>query len=294
MQGKGKIQSRIREIETLMIAQDFWNDKDKAQTLIRELRGLKTEAEGGSKYDKGNAIITILSGAGGDDAEDFTSMLYHMYQKYIDRKGWTSYALHEHTNDHGGYRNIAFEVQGKRAYGTLKNESGVHRLVRLSPFNAKKQRHTSFSLVEVVPKFKEMMELNIPDDELEIHFARSSGPGGQNVNKRETAVRMTHIPSGISVHVDSERSQVQNREKALTILHGKLYKKKEEDRKREARGLSVSAHTDIEWGSQIRSYVLHPYKMVKDHRTNIEIRDVNSVLNDGELDSFIDAERKLE
>lgn len=277
-----------------MLAPNFWNDKDKAQALIKELQELKTQGHGGSKYDKGNAIITILSGAGGDDAEDFTGMLYRMYQKYIDRKGWTSYALHEHTNDHGGYRNIAFEIEGKEAYGTLKNESGVHRLVRLSPFNAKKQRHTSFSLVEVIPKFKEVVELEIPDDELEVHFARSSGPGGQNVNKRETAVRMTHIPSGISVHVDSERSQLQNREKALSILHGKLYKKKEEDLKREAKGLSVSAHTDIEWGSQIRSYVLHPYKMVKDHRTNVEVRDIKSVLEDGELDSFIDAELKLE
>ena len=294
MESKKEIKNRIVVIEELMLAADFWNDKDKAQALIRELQELKADVEGGSKYDKGNAIITILSGAGGDDAEDFTGMLYHMYQKYIDRKGWTSYTLHEHTNDHGGYRNVAFEIEGKGAYGILKNESGVHRLVRLSPFNAKKLRHTSFSLVEIVPKLKEVEKLQIPDDELEIHFARSSGPGGQNVNKRETAVRLTHTPSGISVHVDSERSQAQNREKALSILHGKLYKKKEEDRKREARGLSVSARTDIEWGSQIRSYVLHPYKMVKDHRTNVEVRDVEGVLTDGELDSFIDAELKLE
>lgn len=291
---KQNIQKRIEEIEVLMSAPDFWTDKERAQALIKELQALKAQAEGKSAYDRGNAIITILSGAGGDDAEDFTGILYRMYEKFIADKGWTSILLSEHQNDHGGYRNIAFEVDGKNAYGTLKNESGVHRLVRISPFNAKKLRHTSFSLVEVVPKLEDMGDIELSPDDLDIQFARSSGPGGQNANKRETAVRVVHKPTGISVHVDAERSQVQNRERAIELLCGKLYKKREEDMKKKAKGLSISAGTDIEWGNQIRSYVFHPYKMIKDHRTNVEVRDIDKVIEDGELDVFIDAEKNLE
>lgn len=294
MKSKEEIQKRIQEIEKAMIQPDFWNDSAKAQLMIKEMNDLKQSLLGGSKYDKGDAVITILSGAGGDDAEDFSSILYRMYQKYIANKGWVSTILHQHENDHGGYRNITFEVDGKNVYGTLKNESGVHRLVRISPFNAKKLRHTSFSLVEVVPKFKDIGDIEIPLDDIEVQFTRASGPGGQNVNKRETAVRVTHTPSGISVYVDSQRSQAQNKEKALATLKGKIYKKKEEDRKKEEKGLSISSSTEIEWGSQIRSYVLHPYKMVKDHRTNVEIREIDSVLEDGELQPFVDAERNLE
>ena len=166
--------------------------------------------------------------------------------------------------------------------------------MRLSPFNAKKQRHTSFSLVEVVPKMKDVEEIDVNEENIEITFTRSGGPGGQNVNKRETAVRVVHKPTGLSAYADSERSQAQNKEQALSILRGKLYRKREEDQRKEAKGLSVSATTEIEWGSQIRSYVLHPYKMVKDHRTDVEVRSIESVLEDGELDVFIDAERDLE
>ena len=308
METRKDIQNRIKEIEAAMVASDFWNDKDVAQRLIKELQDLKILAKGGSKYDKNDAIVSILSGAGGDDAEDFSAMLYHMYQKYFDKQNWETRLLHANENDHGGYRNITFEVserglsaahmpdgQGRQGvYGKIKNESGVHRLVRLSPFNSKKLRHTSFSLVEVIPKLKDFGEIELETDDLEIHFAKSSGPGGQNANKRETAVRITHKPTGLSVHVESERRQLQNKEKALEILKGKLFKKREEDRKREAKGLSISATTEIEWGNQIRSYVLHPYKMVKDHRTNVETRDVESVLEDGILDQFIDGEQNLE
>jgi peptide chain release factor 2 len=286
-----------KEIETLeqeMTTPMFWDDKVKAQNTIKRLNELKDELLGAEKYDKGDAILSILSGAGGDDAEDFSSMLLRMYVKYIEKKGWQVNLIHENKNDVGGYRNISLEVVGKNAYGNLKNESGVHRLVRISPFNAKSLRHTSFSLVEVIPKLeKNNAAIEIPPEDMRIEFSKSGGPGGQNVNKRETAVRIIHIPTNMSVHVSTERSQEQNREKAVEMLKGKLFKKREDDKAKEKAGLSISKTTDIEWGNQIRSYVLHPYKMVKDHRTEIEIRDVDSVLEDGEIDEFIEAEKGL-
>ncbi len=200
--------------------------------------------------------------------------------------------LHEHMNDQGGYRNLSAEISGKNVYGTLKNESGVHRLVRLSPFGKADIRQTSFSLVEVIPKFEKMNDMVIPPEDIRIETAKAGGPGGQNVNKRETAIRAIHIPSNFSVHVTSERSQQQNREKAIDMLKAKLYKKQEDDRKKKEKGMAISSTTDIEWGSQIRSYVLHPYKMVKDHRTEVETSNTEKVLN-GELDPFIEAEKGL-
>jgi peptide chain release factor 2 len=279
---------KLEELEALMIGPDFWSDKIKAQAIIKEIADLKVEIAGVDKYDSGDAIMTIMGGAGGIDAEDFARMLLEMYKKFFDKQKWSYRLLHQNENDHGGFRNITLEISGKGVYGKMKGESGVHRLVRLSPFNAKSLRHTSFALVEFIPKFEKTSaaDLIISEDDLTFDFARSSGPGGQNVNKRETAVRIVHLPTKISVHVDGERSQAQNKEKALQILRAKVYVLKEEERKKKEQGMYVSKTADIEWGNQIRSYVLHPYKMVKDHRTGVETAKVDEVL-DGDIEKFL-------
>ena len=287
-----KIQKKIEEIERAMNSAEFWADKDKAQALIREYEALKNELAGVGKYDAGGAVMTIFSGAGGDDAEDFSRMLLEMYQKFFNKRKWNYRIIHKNENDHGGYRNITLEINSKGVYGTLKNESGVHRLVRLSPFNAKALRHTSFSMVEVIPKFEKLNEVKIPPEDIKTEYSRSSAPGGQNVNKRETAVRLVHLPTNLAVHVESERSQAQNRERAQRMLEAKLYKLLEAERMAKEKGMYISKTIQIEWGNQIRSYVLHPYKMVKDHRTDVEVHDVEEVL-DGEIGVFLEAERDL-
>jgi peptide chain release factor 2 len=284
--------ARIAEIEQLMVDPNFWNNKTEAQLLIKELQDLKAARDGKSGYDEGDAIVTIFAGAGGDDAEDFAHMLVEMYLKFFKKRGWGVRILHQNENDHGGYRNITFEISGKRVYGEIKHESGVHRLVRISPFNAKKLRHTSFAMVEVIPKFEKVTEQDIPTEEITVEFAKSSGPGGQNVNKRETAVRIVHLPTKLSVHVESERSQAQNRQKGLEILKGKIYRLREDERMSKEKGMYISKTTDAEWGNQIRSYVLHPYKMVKDHRTEAETHDVEAVLG-GDIELFLEAEKNL-
>jgi peptide chain release factor 2 len=297
MDEKQDLQKELERLEAAMNGADFWTDKEAAQATIRRVQDLKAEIESGGnvgKYDRGNALMSIFSGAGGDDAEDFSKMLLNMYLKFFDRRGFGVKIFHKNENDHGGYRNLTLEITGKNVYGILKNESGVHRLVRISPFNANAKRHTSFSMVEVIPEFEKQSaaELDIPDKDIRVELSRSSGPGGQNVNKRETAVRVVHIPTGIAAASESERSQAQNKEKAMQILYGKIYKALEDERIKKEEGMYISKTTQIEWGNQIRSYVLHPYKMVKDHRTGVETSQVDKVLS-GEIDEFLEADAKL-
>lgn len=264
------------------------------ENLSVELRKTELKKFLSGRFDKKDAIISIYSGAGGVDAQDWASMILKMYEKYAERKGWEFKILHQSFGEMNGIKSATVEIKGKMAYGWLKGEQGTHRLVRISPFSAKGLRHTSFASVEILPSLKEELkkEIEIDEKDLKIEMFRSSGPGGQNVNKRETAVRLIHIPTGIAVAVQNERYQGANREKAMEILRLKLYQKREEEAKRVLSGIKGGKKIEAAWGRQIRSYVFNPYKMVKDHRTGIETAQVDKVLN-GELDEFIEAELKL-
>lgn len=290
----------LSEMLELLESLDNAQDKPDAEKEIEKKYGeleeiiskeeLKTFLSG--KYDSSNALLSIYSGAGGTEAQDWAQMLLRMYQRYCEANSFLVKVLHVHEGQEAGIKSATLEIRGPYAYGYLRGEGGVHRLVRLSPFNASNLRHTSFALVEVLPEFEKLTEIKIDPKDLRIDTFRSSGPGGQNVNKVETAVRITHIPTGIAVAAQSERSQLSNKEKALSILYSKLFarelQKKEKETQEIRSGAKISEGT-AEWGAQIRSYVLHPYKLVKDHRTEVEARQPEKIL-DGELDEFIEAE----
>jgi peptide chain release factor 2 len=281
----GELAKKFDEIEKDLDYLEDNADKPEGEEVlsrVREnLRQLETEELFKGKYDKLPAIVSVYSGAGGDDAEDWANMLFEMYRKFAEKRKWK-------IKDKGGR---VLEIAGNYAFGYLKKEAGVHRLVRISPFSSEQKRHTSFALVEVLPELSSVKEddFKIPEDDLKVEFFRSSGPGGQNVNKVETAVRLIHVPTGLTAASQEGRSQSQNRETAMNTLRAKLIKLMEENQVEELDKLKVKVKP--EWGSQIRSYVLHPYKLVKDHRTGVETAKAEEVL-DGDIELFIESEVK--
>lgn len=259
-------------------------------TLEKELSAKEVEIFMNGIHDRSPAILTIYSGAGGVDAQDWAMLLERMYLRFASRKGWKTTILHRTPGQGAGIKNVMLRFEGLFAYGYLKAESGVHRLVRLSPFDADQARHTSFAMVEVLPELDEPATVEVHKDDVRVDVFRSSGHGGQSVNTTDSAVRLTHIPTGITVVCQNERSQLQNKEQARRILLGKLeryYQAQREEERQQLRG----EFTEAAWGNQIRSYVLHPYKMVKDHRTKFETKDPDAVL-DGNLMPYIEAELK--
>lgn len=261
---------------------EFKGELDVIEKLSQDFK-LETLLNG--EYDSNDCILSIHAGAGGTEAQDWASMLYRMYVRYAEKKGYKIETLDLLKEEEAGIKSVTLKIMGDNAYGYFKAEKGVHRLVRISPFDSNKRRHTSFSSVDVYPVLDETTEVEIKDEDLKIDTYRSSGAGGQHVNTTDSAVRITHIPTGIVVQCQNERSQIQNREQAMNMLKAKLIALAEEEKKEKIEDLQGN-YSQIAWGSQIRSYVFQPYTMVKDHRTNTEIGDVNRVM-DGDLDEFI-------
>jgi len=281
------LQKEVEEVELLQL----WFEEGEASEAEKLLKKLETLLFYTSPYDKGGAILAIHSGQGGTEAMDWTEMLFRMYTRYCERKKWSYEILDQTPGEEAGLKSITISVNGTYAYGNLRHEAGVHRLVRQSPFNADKLRQTSFAMVEVLPEVEQIEGIDIKEEDVEFEAFRSGGHGGQNVNKVSTAVRLKHKATGIVVTASVERSQIQNRGFAMKLLKAKLWALQEEERKKKESELKGGYKTPG-WGNQIRSYVLHPYKMVKDLRTNFESGNPDKIL-DGDLDKFIEEELRM-
>ncbi|WP_431603145.1 peptide chain release factor 2 [Clostridium beijerinckii] len=288
-----KLRSQIEDIEVLKeIMED--DDEESANEIIQTLRDIQAQIDDYNmkvllcgEYDKNNAILTLHVGVGGTDANDWTEMLLRMYTRWCEKQGYSIETLDLLPGDEAGIKSVTLKVTGEYAYGYLKAEKGIHRLVRISPYNANGKRQTSFASMEVLPELTKEQDIEIRSDDLKIDTYRSGGAGGQHVNKTDSAVRITHIPTGVVVQCQNERSQFSNKDTAMEMLKSKLVELKERAHKEKIEDLTGELK-DMGWGSQIRSYVFHPYSMVKDHRTNMETSNVTAIM-DGEIDMFINA-----
>ncbi len=286
------LEARVRDAAQLIdLAKEdeglFQELEKETEEILRKKEKLELILLFSGKFDMNDAILEINSGAGGTEACDWANMLLRMYLRWAERRGYKVQTINILPGEEAGIKSAAISIKGPYAYGNLKAERGVHRLVRISPFDANKRRHTSFASVDVIPEVDEDIDIEIKDEDLRIDVYRSSGPGGQGVNTTDSAVRIVHLPTGIVVTCQNERSQLQNKETAMRVLKAKLYELEEQKRQEEL-NKETGEKMKIEWGSQIRSYVMHPYSMVKDHRTGVETGNVQAVM-DGEIDPFIQA-----